>query len=130
MEYLLLLAAILFFFSMMLPMLQKSYALSFFAVDVTNARHFATELQFKANEISFLANGSAFALKARPVESWTIKAEGRELLITIKSSSLQTEKVFTVEFPDALDFPETTLERETVFFLRKKHNIVLLENSQ
>ncbi len=128
MEYLLLLAAMLFFFSLLLPLLQKSYALTFFAVDVGNAKNFARELQTKANELSFLSDGSAIALKAKPIESWLIKAEGSELLITVKSSSLQREKVFTAELPNAVFFPETAIEGETVFFLKKEGNTVLLEN--
>jgi hypothetical protein len=129
-EYLFLLGAVLLSFSMLVPLLQRAYALSFFTADVGNARGFVGEMQLKVNELDFLANGSFFHVRANPVGEWLIWAEGSTLHLAVKSEPLQSEKLFLVEFPNEVHFPETRLEGETVFLLMKKDNALLIENAQ
>ena len=127
-EFLLLFAAVLFFFSLMLPLLQKSYSLAFFAVDAGNAGQFAKELKLKAEELGFLADGSAFSIEAKPAEKWVLKSDGNKLLLAVENSRLQKEKIFEIGFPNAIDFPETSFEKKTTILLKKENGLVSLEN--
>ena len=128
-EYLLLLAALLFFFSMLLPVIQKSYALSFFSTDVISAKRFSTTLEARASEFSFLGDGSTTSLTAKPVGEWTLNSTPDSLTLTVKSGSLNATKLFEAKFPNNPNFPRATISTETVFTLRKENGLVLLEYS-
>lgn len=128
MEYLLLLAAVIFFFSAVLLLFQQAQAVSLFALDVSNARNFANDLKLKAGEMRFLADGSAFSVEAKPIGEWAISSDGNELFIKVKSPQLRKEKIFTVEFPNAIQFSETSVGNGTTLLLRKENGTVLLEN--
>ncbi|MAG21894.1 MAG: hypothetical protein CL943_01130 [Candidatus Diapherotrites archaeon] len=98
-EYLLLLAAVLFFFSLMIPLLQQSHELAFFAVDIGNAKSFANELQYTADSLAFLSNGSAARLEARPVGKWIVSAKNSTLTIIVESNHSKSLKSFSVVWP-------------------------------
>ena len=128
-EYLLLLAVIISFFSMLVPLLQQSYALSFFAADSIAAKKFTNSLELRAREMSFMGNGSSASIKAKPVEAWFLHAEGKILVVTAKNSFLAKEKSFEAELPSEITFQDILFEEEKVFFLRKENNVLLLEHN-
>jgi len=128
-EYLLLFAVLLFFFASMLPVMQKSYALAFFAADVSNANAFASTLQSRANELDVLGNGSMLALYPKPLESWELEAQENTLSVKVENQALGREKIFHIVFPNNLSFPKTLVERNSVLLLKKENNVLSLEHS-
>ena len=127
-EYLMLLAAVLCFFSALAPLLQNSYALSLYSIDVNNARHFSERLQLKVDEMRLFANGSSSRLMAKPIEEWQLTAKGNSLFISVRSTTLQAEKSFGVEFPNNIVFNDAAITEETAFLLVKTGNSVLIEH--
>ena len=127
-EYLLLLAALLFFFAVFAPLMHRAYALSLYSANVLSARRFSEEVGIKAGELGFLGDGSVLLVKARPVGVWIVSASENRLEVLVKSDVLAAEKAFEVSFPNELDFLPQTVNNKQTFALRKIAGKVLLEN--
>jgi len=126
-EYLLLLAAVLGIFSLLLPLLNNVFAASLFGLDSVNAKRFSQQLQQAVEETSFQADGAATLIEAEPLGKWRLFSEKETLFILVSGPS-QREKGFEVVFPNPVVL-ETTISHKTVFVLRKHDARILLEHN-
>lgn len=125
-EYLLLLAAVLSIFALLLPLLNNVYELSLFGLDSVNAKSFAFALQEAIEELSFQADGAAIYIPAKPLTQWELSCSGKQLLLRVQGPS-QRQKSFEVGFPNNLAFGSASIGSETVFRLKKVSGQILLE---
>lgn len=125
-EYLLLLAAVLAIFAMLLPLLNSVYATSLFGLDSLNARNFASSLQAAIEEMSFQADGSAILVEARPLSNWIVSLAGERLLVSVQGPE-ESKKQFEVLFPNKAGNYTLSLSSKTLFLLKKQSGKVRLE---
>ena len=125
-EYLLLLAAVLSIFALLLPLLNNVYELSLFGLDSVNAKRFVLSLQEAIDEMSFQADGAAIYIPARPLTQWELSCSGKQLLLRVQGPG-QRQKSFEVGFPNNLAFGSASINSETVFRLKKVSGQILLE---
>ena len=126
-EYLILLAAVLAVFSLLLPLLGQAYHASLFGLDSVNAKQFIQSLESTAQEMRFLADGSAKRIDASPITEWSVSCSGKNLGLTVKSSALQEEKRFSAQLPNGIQLQPSSFTEPTAFLIRKAGGRVLIE---
>ncbi len=127
-EYLLLLAILLSFFAALAPLMYRTYSLAFYASDVLAAKNFASSLELRAGELSFLGNGSSFQLEARPVNEWLIESDGHELVLRVESKALGVEKTIPLTFPNEIPSLRQSISEKSFILLRKENGLVFLDH--
>lgn len=125
-EYLLLLAAVLCVFALLLPLLNNVFQLCLFGLDSVNAKRFSAELQENVSQMSFQADGAAAIIEASPMLPWEISSDGNTLSVSVQGMD-GNEKSFSVSFPNEIKFSGALLEGKKSFFLRKSSGKILLE---
>jgi len=126
-EYLILLAAALSAFAVLLPLLSQTYDAALFGLDCASARSFANGLQHSIADMSIQADGASKILEASPVGQWRLSSKEKELAIEVQGPG-SASKIFHVTFPGRLHFPRTILPRQTKLRLSKSQGRILLEN--
>ena len=127
-EYLLLLAAVLGLFAVLLPLLNNVYSTSLFALDSLNAKRFCLSLQEAIEEMSFQADGSVNSIEARPLSQWNLSSSGKQLLVAVQGPNL-VEKKFSVSFPNQVKISPISINSKTGFLLKKHSAKILLEHN-
>ena len=125
-EYLLLLAAVLGIFAVLLPLLNNVYAVNLFALDSLNAKRFTLSLQQAIEEMSFQAEGSVTSIEAQPLSSWLISSKAEKLFVAVQGPDSR-EKLFTVLFPNKVGFKPVSISSKTSFLLLKRSAEITLE---
>jgi uncharacterized protein (UPF0333 family) len=126
-EYLILLAAALSAFAVLLPILNQTYEASLFAIDCANAKSFANGLQNSIQEISIQAEGASKTIEANPLGQWHLSSNEEELTIKVQGPN-NASKTFLVHFPGKQPSP-ILLSGPTRLRLSKKSGRILLEHS-
>lgn len=124
-EYLLLLAAVLCIFAMLLPLLNNVFQLCLFGLDSVNAKRFSNEMQATVSQMSFQADGAAAIVEANPLLPWKISSASEKLLILVQGKD--GNKSFSVSFPNRLEMQDALIEGKKSFFLKKASGKILLE---
>lgn len=128
MEYLILLAAVLAVFAMLLPLLGSIYSHGLFALDSINAKQFAVSLQQHANEMQFQADGAIASISVKPFDNWSIRSNAEQFFVAVTDPEGKP-KEFVVDFPNEIELQPATLgkEKETNFVMQKKLGEITLE---
>lgn len=124
-EYLLLLAAVLCIFALLLPLLNNVFQLCLFGLDSVNAKRFSEEMQGTVARMSFQADGSAATIEANSLLPWKIASSGEKLLILVQGRD--ANKSFGVSFPNKLEAQGALVLGKKSFFLKKASGKILLE---
>jgi len=128
-EYLILLAAALSAFALLLPLLNQTYETGLFALDCANAKSFANCLHQSSEELSMQADGSIKTLEASPVGEWVFSSMGKHLLLEVQGPSHST-KTFQIPFPKQEPAVNFSISQKTRISLSNKGGKVLLEYHQ
>jgi len=126
-EYLILLAAALFAFAVLLPLLNQTYEAALFGLDCASAKSFASSLKHSVAGMSVQADGASKILEASPVGEWQLSSLGSQLAIEVQGPG-GASKIFHVAFPGQLTFPKTALSGPAKLRLSKNKGKILLEN--
>lgn len=127
-EYLLLLAAFFSVLLLMLPLIQRTYALALFGFDARQALSFSKQFSESVKQLSILSDGSALTLEINPMHEWRVAASGKKLAVEVSSKNLEKTKTIETELiADVSDFENNFSEKTT--FLLKKRNGALVVNS-
>ena len=127
-EYLILLAAVLAVFAMLLPLLSNIYSHGLFALDSINAKQFAVSLQQHANEMQFQADGAVASISVKPFDNWSIRSGSKQFFVAVPGPEGKSNE-FAVDFPNEIELQPATLgrEKETRFTLQKCSGRITLE---
>lgn len=127
-EYLILLAAVLAVFAMLLPLLGSIYSHGLFALDSINAKQFTASLQQHADEMRFQADGAIASFSVLPFNNWGIRSNAKQFFVAVPDPEGKP-KEFAVDFPNEIELQPATLEKgkETHFVLQKRSGRILLE---
>jgi uncharacterized protein (UPF0333 family) len=119
-EYLILLAAVLAVFAMLLPLLSSIYSHGLFALDSINAKQFAVSMQQHVNEMRFQADGAIASFSVKPFNNWGIRSNAKQFFVAVPDPEGKP-KEFAVDFPNEIELQPATLgkEKETQFTLQK-----------
>ncbi len=128
-EYLILLAAVLAVFAMLLPLLGSIYSHGLFALDSINAKQFTASLQQHANEMQFQADGAIASFSVLPFTKWNIHSTAEQFFVTVPDPEGKP-KEFAVDFPNEIELQPATLskEKETNFVMQKQLGEITLEH--
>lgn len=132
-EYLILLAAVLAVFAMLLPLLGSIYSHGLFALDSINAKQFTASLQQHADEMRFQADGAIASFSVLPFTNWGIRSNAEQFFVAVTDPEGKP-KEFAVLFPNDVKAPNdvklqpATLEKgkETHFVVQKLSGQILL----
>ncbi len=125
-EYLLLLSAFFSVLLLLMPLIQQSYALALFGLDVRQAVSFSKEFAETAAQLSVLADNSALSIEARPLHEWTVSAKGKKLVVSLRSESLgKTKTIETTLVPDL--FFEKSFREKTTLVLKKENAVLTID---
>ncbi len=125
-EYLILLAAVLAVFAMLLPLLSSIYSHGLFALDSINAKQFAVSMQQHVDEMQFQADGAIASFSVKPFKVWGIRSDAKQFLVTVPDPEGKP-KEFAVNFPNEIELLPATVAKETHFVVQKQSGRILLE---
>ncbi|GEM_PF-2495012 len=128
-EYLLLLAAFFSVLLLMLPLIQRAYALALFGFDARQAESFSRDFAQKARQLSILSENSVLSIEIQPLQEWQISASGKKLVVSFGSKQLgKTKTIETELFADFALF-EKTASGKTVLVLEKKGGLLVVNSN-
>jgi len=110
------------FFSILLlftPLIQKTFFLGIYALDVSRAKNFSDSFSVAVQELNSMSNGSKISFTAEPLTEWKIKAEKENLTVKVFLEKYSEEKTFSAEQFNIIPFEELLLKEKTVFVLVK-----------
>lgn len=128
-EYLILLAAALSVFAVLLPLLSQVYEAALFGLDSANAKAFSKNIALSVEEASFQADGALKLLKAEPLGTWVFSSSGSQLSIEVLGPSGR-KKAFVIEFPNKLPQNNLEVSGQATLKISKTGGRILLEYRQ
>lgn len=127
-EYLILLAAFFSVLLLVLPLVQRTYALALFGFDVRQALSFSREFAETSKQLSILAEKSSMAIEISALHDWTVHADGKKLLVSISSAELGKTKLIESELALETEKFEKTFNGQQKLVLRKNGPLLTIDS--
>ncbi len=118
------------FFSILLlftPLIQKTFFLGIYVLDVSRAKNFSDSFSVAVQELNAMSNGSKISVTAEPLTEWKIKTEKEKLTVKVFLEKYSKEKTFSSEQFNIIPFEEFSLKEKTLFVLTKTEKGVKIE---
>lgn len=126
-EYLLLLSAFFSVLLLLMPLVQKTYALALFGFDVRQAVSFSKEFAETVAQLSVLSDNSSLSIEARPLHEWAVSAKGKKFAVSVRSESLGKTKTIETTLVSDLFF-EKVFSEKTTLVLRKENALLAIDS--
>ena len=125
-EYLLLLAAFFSVLLLMMPLIQRAYALALFGFDARQAVSFSKQFSEAVKQLSVLADDSSFSIEISPLHAWSVSAKEKKLVVFFQSKQL--EKTKTIEAELVMPFAEFTkdFDAKSEIVLKKENGALVI----
>ncbi|MEM4598093.1 MAG: hypothetical protein QW400_00160 [Candidatus Diapherotrites archaeon] len=122
-EFLIVLAVAIAAMCLILPSASRAYSKSIKAIDLANAKLFASELKSSIKLMEQLSEGSELELRCNPLQDWNFSIRPGLITLSVNGSDINVDTAFKVISSNST----LSLNKTSCFLLKRQKDAIFLK---